>query len=447
MTESLVQTLQRPSVTAFAAAAIALAFGYAIVSGNYLMIAAPMAAPLLVLAFLNPVLALAGMILFVPLEGYASIIPGTFTLPRLLGFVAFACFIANYLIQQKQFKLDASAKMFGLFMLWIFASAGWAQEKGDALTLIFVMFQLFVFYVMCLNLLEDPKALRWIILFYIIGSTIGAFMAVQNYLSGAYYTQMRVSSVEGMNPNIFGRMMAIGLLLSLFVLFDNAPKWMRTSVLCMMPALMVGLVLTEGRGAWLSFAVALTVILLRVKKTMRVYAAAGMLIVIGIGTGIAGVQMGYFGDHLEDRLDETMEGKDPTAQRLDIWKVGFAMIRDNPIAGVGFNNFKASFNNYLHEVQLDIFPGFNKDAHNIFLSIMGETGIIGLALFVGIFWIIGKWVVRAGKTWDGAISAALLVFTMVAGMSSTDYIRKWFWLSLIISLVIARRQSYARADA
>ncbi len=448
MTATTMQPLRSPAVMAGLATTFACVLGLAIVSGNYVLLAVPVGIPLLLLAFLQPILALSAMVMFVPLEGMASLIPGSFTLPRMLGFLAFACFGANYLVQRKHIQFDASARLFGFFILWIFASSFWAQSKAEAWTLNFVMFQLFLFYVMAQNLMDSPRELRFVLFFYIAGCTISSVMAIHNFMSGSYATRFlaRVSSIEDMNPNDFGRMIGFGLLCGLWLLFDDLGRWMRGLVLLSFPINLIGLVLSKGRGAWLAFLLALVVVFVRIRKTARVWGAAMLVIALGVGTGVAGVQLGYFDDTLTERFDETVEGKDPTAQRLDIWKVGFALVRDNPVAGVGFNNFHVRFNDYLHEVRTEVFPGFNKDPHNIFLSVLGETGIVGFTMFVGLFWIILKWIRRAGKSWDGAIALAFIVFTVFAGMSGTDYIRKWFWISLVAALILARRQAHARTD-
>lgn len=430
------------------AAALAAIVAMTVVSGQLVPMAVFLGAPVLVFFFLQPLAALAAMLAFVPIEGFASLVPGSFTLPRLLGLVAFACFAGNMLMRGRQLKVDAGAKMFFAFIAWGFASSFWAADREAAYSLVFILLQLALFYVLCLNLLESPLAMRIALGSYIAGCAVSSLWAMRNFDSHAFATRQlqRVSSVEDMNPNDFGRMVGFGLLANLFLLLDAPTRWMRYAAWAAFPPLLIGLVLSKGRGAWMAFAVALLVLFWRLPKSRGTYYAAGALFGVFALTAVAGFELGYFDKSLEDRFSETM-GRDPTAQRTDIWKVGLHLVFANPIAGVGFNNFPVRFNDYMHGVETDVFPGFNKDPHNVFLAAAGETGLIGFSLFIGIFIILYRALARAPNTVSVAMACAFLAFTLVAGLSGTDYIRKWFWFSLAASQLLAVRSSHAHIDA
>ena len=78
--------------------------------------------------------------------------------------------------------------------------------------------------------------------------------------------------------------------------------------------------------------------------------------------------------------------------RLLLWKVSLNMIEENPFVGVGFNKFDVAYNNY----QADYFAKGNgsnteklladnvRHAHNEYLQIAAEIGLIGLLIFLGI---------------------------------------------------------------
>jgi len=78
--------------------------------------------------------------------------------------------------------------------------------------------------------------------------------------------------------------------------------------------------------------------------------------------------------------------------RLLLWKVSLNMIEENPLVGVGFNKFDVAYNNY----QADYFAKGNgsnteklladnvRHAHNEYLQLGAEIGLIGLLIFLGI---------------------------------------------------------------
>jgi O-antigen ligase len=444
MSATLARLATDKRIPVLAAGLLSFVLAVSLVSERYEVLGLLFGVPVLVGAFLYPVIALAGMMIFIPLEGFASLIPGSFTLPRLIGLLAFACFLGNYLLQRKKINLDLSSKLFGMFVLWSFLSALWAADASAAFVMIFVMFQLFLFYAMCGNLLRDDGGLRITLFFYVAGCSIASVLAMQNFTEASYATNMqRVSAVEDMNPNDFARMVGFGLLVNLFLLFDSKARWMRNLVILAFPLLLIGLILSKSRGSWLAFLVALVAVFVVLRKTPKVYLAGLGVVMMLLVSIVAGFQLGYFDEGLQERLEQTTDGKDPTAQRTDIWKVGLVLVKNNPVMGVGFNNFHVRFNDYLSGVHTDVFPGFDKDPHNVFLSVLGETGLVGFALFGGIFYVLFVAIRRGGRTWDNAIATAIVIFTLIAGFSGTDHIRKWYWISLVAALVLAKRKNDA----
>jgi O-antigen ligase len=70
--------------------------------------------------------------------------------------------------------------------------------------------------------------------------------------------------------------------------------------------------------------------------------------------------------------------------RLLIWNVGLRLIRNNLLFGVGYGNFITSIPGYA------LFSGLPRAVrgvagHNMFLTTLGELGIIGAFLFTCIF--------------------------------------------------------------
>ena len=72
--------------------------------------------------------------------------------------------------------------------------------------------------------------------------------------------------------------------------------------------------------------------------------------------------------------------------RTDIWKVGWRMVEAHPVRGVGAGNFRDVSGQYLltepgaitASDQIIDEPHF---AHNVYLEVLAELGIVGLALF------------------------------------------------------------------
>ncbi len=69
-------------------------------------------------------------------------------------------------------------------------------------------------------------------------------------------------------------------------------------------------------------------------------------------------------------------------QRFSYWKAALGMVSDNPWFGVGWGAFESAYPRYM------ILGGYPvKLAHNNYLQVCAETGIVGLNMFVGI-WLV-----------------------------------------------------------
>jgi O-antigen ligase len=73
--------------------------------------------------------------------------------------------------------------------------------------------------------------------------------------------------------------------------------------------------------------------------------------------------------------------EDSAASRMDIWKGALNMISDNPL-GVGFAQFQRMIDKYVK------FRNEARDAHNFYLLVGAELGIVGLLLLLGLVWKI-----------------------------------------------------------
>jgi len=157
------------------------------------------------------------------------------------------------------------------------------------------------------------------------------------------------------------------------------------------------LIRTGAQGASLGFLVGLLFMSgLRYHRS-GIAAALG---VTAIGAGLLSLGMtGRLSGTLGQRLDAG--GRD----RLVMWQAAWDMIEDRPILGHGLNTFMA---NYLRfRVGGESQPRY---AHNCFLQVAAETGILGLVAFL---WLLGTslrlwWMALARLGGSPAARAAVL---------------------------------------
>jgi len=115
-------------------------------------------------------------------------------------------------------------------------------------------------------------------------------------------------------------------------------------------------------------------------------------------------------------IDKTVSGQ----ARLYMYRNTIGMIKDNLFLGVGFGNFKYIYPRYRDRGEWAL-SGLNTrvdEAHNEYLQILSEVGIIGFIAFVWILFLIGRmslWIIQK----RGLGRSSFIAIASVMGISAT----------------------------
>jgi O-antigen ligase len=173
-------------------------------------------------------------------------------------------------------------------------------------------------------------------------------------------------------PNVAGAYLSILLACAVSLLFTNpgrAHKWLAMAVLGFGG---VALIFTFSRGAWIALIVALTVI------CYSVWHRRGLSLKVPIAVLVVSTLL-YLPFH--SLISQRLFGDDKGSAevRIPLMKLAYRVIADNPVRGVGTNNFAVAMDRYLT-------PEFRHTwlftVHNKYLLILAETGIGGLLAYL-----------------------------------------------------------------
>lgn len=212
-------------------------------------------------------------------------------------------------------------------------------------------------------------------------------------------------------------------------------------------ALSIGLVilLTGERTALVSYSMGLALLVLAVKSIRRPLLLIGLAGMIGLGAVII----------KQDELRERFVGH-TTADFENFWENRYGIIfvraieawREAPLTGVGLKNFRLTCktDNFEHQGNIDTWC-FNH-AHNPYLEVLSEAGIIGLTLFLTLIALIIKDIAtgwrpsRPDFPLIAAATASLLMFlwpVMVSKSLFANWNAMLFWLAIGLALALSRR--------
>ncbi len=172
-------------------------------------------------------------------------------------------------------------------------------------------------------------------------------------------------------------------------------------------------ILLKTRGALLTMLVILpSMILFFVRDVKRLLAIAALFILS------ATVFFSVYPEAVE-RIEtvKNFDAEQSVSERFLMWRSALEMIGDNPMMGVGFGNFEQKYQR--EYIQPEARERWQGHAHNTYLQLWAETGLIGLAIYCSMFGYILVWSWRRRSS-----DYAAMIFFSTAGFlmySMTDY--------------------------
>ncbi len=244
------------------------------------------------------------------------------------------------------------------------------------------------------------------------------------------------------HANLLGGFTAVAGLLALTVMGKEGKGASRLSWLSLGTAItcLWGLVLSFSRGAWLGFLVGLMVSIYLTNRKILVW---GLALLFMAGVLLFTIPSAKTRETLritKNSLHDTM------SWRLGLWQDSLKMIADKPVFGHGINTYMKLFQEYRRKYQgyADYSPTY---AHNGYVQLATETGLLGLAAFLWIFCRLFKNVIAKAKELRQntsshkllvSLSAALMVWLVHSGVDTNLYslqlsILFWFLVGLLVA--------------
>jgi len=421
------------------AASGALVLGWVIVRGNWLYLAAFAALAIIPVAVRWPVQMSLGIYAFlIPFDSIAVLSEGTsgLTLNKLVGVGASAILLVTGFVGTRFTRPPRAALWWFLFILWGAVTALWALDAGIVLGRLQTSASLFLLYLLAVSFRVSEKELSHIGTFAIVGGIVAAGYTDYMYSQGVSLygvTGGRASLISGdreTDPNQFAAslLLPLGLVVGRFL---TARTWLeKILLLCATLVIGTGLYLTMSRGGLVGLVIMVLSYLYHTRANWRAWIPATAL----------GLVVIWLPDQFFQRLDVPYETA--SAGRLDIWRVGFRALREYGIVGAGLSNFPFAYDEFAG-YQYG-FQGYHFGAHNIYLGMWVELGIVGLFFMMAA--IISQ--LRSVRAWRREVAEErdphlLAVESACLGVLASGFFldivwRKAFWFPWIL-LVLAKR--------
>ncbi|MGH9838069.1 MAG: O-antigen ligase family protein [Blastocatellia bacterium] len=242
--------------------------------------------------------------------------------------------------------------------------------QGTEDVLLGLYLKVLVIFVLMYNLIDTRKRLYWFLQLLVFVTVGHAIDAIRKYLKGEFTLgQSRIEgSVDGMfgNPNSLAMALDLMVPVAIMLAFITTRRKPRLFYLACTLALVGGVLATLSRGAFLALGAIGAVLLWKLSRNRRVRT----FLVVGLML----IPMARFApSKLKSRIstifsiesDATLSAQ----ERKELLMQGIAMIPDYWILGVGMNNYS-------------LYSTRHMSAHNTYLEILIELGILGLIAYL-----------------------------------------------------------------
>ncbi|HWN18342.1 MAG TPA: O-antigen ligase family protein [Gemmatimonadales bacterium] len=378
------------------------------------------------------------LVFAIPWENVVTV-PGIGTISKLFGIGAFGVTLLRVLLQKKIRRLAPFHWAAFAYLCWILLSVLWSVNETchegklcDVPQTINTYVQLFLMLWVLWEATPTASRITNLLQAYVLGAFVAAASTIHNYSIGASAGHAATRfTATGFDANDLGMMLALALPMAWYlasVSRYSLQRWLNRAYFAFGG---VAILLTGSRGAMLATIVALSVVPWTLTHLRRGVRIAAIVFIAGAGVAALTFVPATTFERLGTTGTEISEGN--LNSRVQIWKTGLTVVPERPLHGFGPAGWRTAVT-----ARLGV-----KGAHNTFLAILVDAGLIGLLLYLSMFVLVLRGILVL-STFQRRIGLILLA-TLIVALTPLDWdTRKPAWVML--GLLVAYSEALAHAQ-
>jgi O-antigen ligase len=377
------------------------------------------------------------------------------TLSTAMGGIVIAAITAHLVLYRRARAPTLPVGLWSIFLGWTIVTAFWALDLSQALQDTAPAISLVLLLTLSGFLPTNEKDLNALRLALMVGAAVVGAYALVLVLVGADLPTHGVSErlalrSEETNPNVLAASLLLPLVVSIERLVVGGTDWFSTKTWRAIGGItavlsIAAIIFTGSRGGLLSAATAIVLTLLYCARlpggrrmVVRTIAGTGLALVVAVGLFSLASQIfpettnRIVSTEAIKRLTKT-EGRG--SGRLDIWTSGLLVCKSHCAKGTGVGNFAPAYEDVFAISEAErINVGISqagRQAHNLYLAIAVETGLLGLTLFG--FALSGEWRASTRQRLNTIAPSlrAMIASLLVANFFLSAIWFKYFWLTFV----------------
>lgn len=375
----------------------------------------------------------------------ADLLPKTSVLSSIIPLIGvitiFSYFVNRPYRNSIKWNLSTVEMISLIFIIWVIISHPEASILGATRSWALTFLQLWLLLWMARQFIQTKTEHHAMMIILALGIIISGIVAILQVGSlSALSIENRAEGLSG-GANTAARYFLYGIIILFYLQGENKKKrikWL-IQIGCII-LLTVALFLTESRSVLLLllFFAFLQIIHLLSKKqnsTILIILVMAIIFLLINQTKISTLKLGNI-------VTSIVNGSDTVGYRYTLWNAGIKMALDHPLAGVGIGKFGQTLPHYW-PIDKTILAN---TAHNTYIEVLAETGIIGFTIFISLLVVTILKYVKIIKKSDKPFPEIygtwliLLVVLLIGSLTKADLIDKFFWF--LLGLEFPRLKSY-----
>ncbi|HEU4973480.1 MAG TPA: O-antigen ligase family protein [Baekduia sp.] len=293
------------------------------------------------------------------------------------------------------------------FLGWAAISILWSEDRGEAVASVTRYALNAVLIPIAYTAIRDRRDAVRLFGVLVAGAGVAAVSGIVDAPSASQYDVARASGTAG-DPNELAAALVVGFwVAAAFVVNRHVDPRGRLASLVVAVLCLLAIAASLSRGGLLAMGVAgLVAVVVGGRWRARIVTGVSL-----VGLTAIGYFLVIASSDARDRVLHSGGG----SGRVDLWTIGFRMIEDHPLRGIGTGQYITSSVHYLLRPGAfqrgDLILSAPKIAHNTYLGTVAELGIVGGLIFGAIVVVCGRSAWQAVKQFqaDGDESLEILM--------------------------------------
>jgi len=360
-------------------------------------------------------------VLTIPIEAVAEY-PALGSASRIIGIALAGFWVATVVVTGRLRKFTLFHVAILIFIFWNAISIFWSMNAERSVEHLMTWVQIFLMVCILWDLYTTRQSIEAALQMYVLGGYVALASTVINFMVGNTFYYGRFSAA-GTSPDDLGAILAIGITVAWYLADSKSNnailrslKWVNYAYI---PAALLGIALS---GTRLALVAAIPGFIFGLASLTRLRMSTRIAIFVFL------IAAGYFSLPLIPQ--ESFERLGTTGNeissgdlngRTELWAEGIVSFEKHPLVGIGSNMYRS--------INVE-----NKVAHNSFISVLVELGLVGFLLFGFVLAVVIRQIFSQ-PIWEKRMWLAVLAGWAAAAATLTWEYRKptWLFLCLIVA--------------